>query len=269
MKSPSRHSNRPGSRVSGSRRSGFTVALVGPDGAGKTTIARRLERELDLPAKYLYMGVNAESSNRLLPTTRLVRRLRRRRGYVNVNANERGDVNGSVAATHTARHVRVASSVRSAMRLVNRLAEEWYRQLMAWYWVARGTVVVFDRHFFFDYYAHDVANQVGLELSRRIHGAILNRVYPRPDLVIFLDAPAEVLYARKPEGTPELLQARRQEYVDLAAVVDRLVVVDTVRDPEQVIADVKHAVMDFAEEMREGRRSPDARDGSTGMRIRQ
>src|SRR5437667_23836 len=51
----------------------FTVALIGPDGAGKTTIGRRLEKSLPLPVRYLYMGVNAEASNALLPTTRVLR----------------------------------------------------------------------------------------------------------------------------------------------------------------------------------------------------
>jgi len=58
----------------------FTVALVGPDGAGKTTIARRLVQVLPRPAKYLYMGVNWDASDPLRPTTRLVQRIRRVRG---------------------------------------------------------------------------------------------------------------------------------------------------------------------------------------------
>jgi hypothetical protein len=61
--------------------SAFTVALIGPDGAGKTTVARRLEQTgLEVPVKYLYMGINADASNHLLPTTRLVRALKRARG---------------------------------------------------------------------------------------------------------------------------------------------------------------------------------------------
>jgi shikimate kinase len=35
------------------RTPGFTVALIGPDGAGKTTVARRLQRELALPVEYV------------------------------------------------------------------------------------------------------------------------------------------------------------------------------------------------------------------------
>ena len=47
-----------------------TVALIGADGAGKTSVARALERSRDLPIKYLYMGINTEASNHMLPTTR-------------------------------------------------------------------------------------------------------------------------------------------------------------------------------------------------------
>ena len=58
----------------------FTVALIGPDGAGKTTIGKRIEHTLPLPVKYVYMGVNLDSSNHMLPTTRLIKALKRMRG---------------------------------------------------------------------------------------------------------------------------------------------------------------------------------------------
>jgi hypothetical protein len=56
----------------------FTVALIGGDGSGKTTIARKLEQSDRIPAKRLYMGMSAQSSDIALPTTRLVLYVKRR-----------------------------------------------------------------------------------------------------------------------------------------------------------------------------------------------
>ena len=60
--------NRPVPRIEPSERQGvaaltFTVALVGGDGSGKTSVARQLERSPTLRCKYLYMGQSLLSSN--------------------------------------------------------------------------------------------------------------------------------------------------------------------------------------------------------------
>ena len=46
---------------------GSTVALIGSDGAGKSTVARRVVERLPFPSEYLYMGVNLEASPVMLP----------------------------------------------------------------------------------------------------------------------------------------------------------------------------------------------------------
>ena len=55
------------------------VALIGCDGAGKTTVGRALEREAGLPVRYLYMGVAADSSNHRLPTAPIAGAVKRAR----------------------------------------------------------------------------------------------------------------------------------------------------------------------------------------------
>lgn len=221
----------------GSMRAGFTVALIGPDGAGKTTVARALEGALPFPVEYLYMGVNPDSSNHLLFTTRAVHAFRRRRGARADTAGPRDPQQAEVVSSKgfARRNLR---SARSFVRLANRLAEEWHRALLASLHRRRGEVVVFDRHFFADYFAYDIAVKPRRTASRRLHGFVLSRLYPKPDLVIYLDAPAEILFERKGEGTVESLERRRREYLALGKVLDEFAVVDASRSLEAVTRDV-------------------------------
>jgi thymidylate kinase len=224
-------------------RRGFTVALIGCDGAGKTTVARALERVAGLPVRYLYMGVSAESSNRQLPSTRIAHAVKRRAAATRRPAAARA---GPAPRPRRVRRARRAG--RSALRLANRLAEEWYRQLIAQALMSRGSIVVFDRHFLADYHAFDVAG-AGRPLSRRIHGWLLMHAYPRPDLVVLLDAPPEVLFARKGEGTLASLARRREDYLDLAGAtgIDRsFAVVSATQPVDTVVADVTRIVREAA-----------------------
>jgi thymidylate kinase len=221
----------------------FTVALIGADGAGKTTVSRRLEKALPLPVKYIYMGVNLGSSNHMLPTTRLLRLLRHARGG-------KSDVGGPPDPNRIRTHPKgaryITSNVKSSLHLANRIAEEWFRQILTWYYQWHGYIVIFDRHFFFDYYAYDIAHAAGeLSLGRRVHGFMLKRVYPKPDLVILLDAPPEVLFARKHEGTLELLESRRQEYLQLRQVLKYFSIVDASQKEDEVVRQVIKVISDF------------------------
>src|SRR5262249_48745517 len=57
------------------RTRGLTVALLAPDGAGKTTLARSLGEAFYLPTRYIYMGANPQSGSIMLPTTPLLAQL--------------------------------------------------------------------------------------------------------------------------------------------------------------------------------------------------
>jgi len=129
---------------------------------------------------------------------------------------------------------------RAGLRLTNRLAEEWYRQLIAHAYVARGWIVVFDRHFLADYHASDVAG-AGRSFGRRVHGWMLMHAYPRPALLILLDAPPEVLHARKGEGTLASLARRRADYLGLADAV-----VPATQPLPAVVTDVAALIRDAA-----------------------
>jgi len=211
-----------------------TVALIGPDGSGKTTVARALATALPRPVRYLYMGVSADSSNVMLPTTRLARRVKRAFGGPPDTAGPPSHDAIAERRRPTSLPRRALRSVRAALRLGNRFAEEWYRQLVAWRWQRDGAIVIYDRHFFVDYHAYDVSGEHARSLEQRIHGRLL-RLLPKPDLVVYLDAPGEVLLARKGEGTAEALEQRRLEYRAIAPTVPRFVEVDATQPIEVVV----------------------------------
>lgn len=225
----------------------FTVALVGPDGAGKTTIGREIEQVLSLPVKYVYMGINPDASNLLLPTTWLILKVKRAMGKP---SNMSGPPDPDRAKLRPKSRIkRVLANVKSILGLANRLSEEWYRQLVVWFYQSRGYIVLFDRHFFFDYYFHHiVGNSLAKSTSDRIHGFFLSRLYPRPGLVICLDAPAEVLFERKGEGTVALLERRRQEYLRLQDVVKNFVMVDVTKPKDEVLREVSEVILRFSQQ---------------------
>lgn len=228
----------------------FSVALVGPDGSGKTTISRRLRETLPLPIKYVYMGVNPDSSNLMLPTTWLLNKIKRGLGA-------EPDTRGPRAIEEAVRPRpknplrRVLAEIKSALLLTNRIAEEWFRQGLTWLYTWRGYVVLFDRHFFSDYYAYDIApTPYRKPWTRRLHGWMLDRVYPKPDLMIYLDAPAEVLLARKGEGTVEVLEERRRAYLEMRAHVPNFVRVDATQPEDVVLRQVTDLILTFKRDRR-------------------
>ena len=223
---------------------GMTVALVGADGAGKSTLARLLrDADLPRPVETVYMGVNLEASTLMLPTTWLLLAAKRRRGgRPDLVATDLGARPG----TPTGPGARARRPARELARFAVWSTEEWLRQVVVALHSARGRIVVFDRHFVADYWHADAAAVGAGEARRgaasRAHGWLLRNLYPRPDLTLCLDAPAEVLYARKPEASVAWLEERRRQYLALDSVVPRLVVLDAVRPIEAVLAEAVDAI---------------------------
>jgi thymidylate kinase len=185
-----------------------TSALIGPDGAGKTAITRKLQESGVLPFRYLYMGVNIAASNVALPTARLAEWAKRRLGRGGSSSA------GAPPRSHAAGRRRrgVIAHAWSAARLAHRLADAWFRQLVSWSYELRGYVVLYDRHFALDF-VDEIAADASEPLDRRVYRWTLTHLYPKPDVVIFLDAPGAVLHARKGESTVEELERRRQAFL--------------------------------------------------------
>ena len=173
-------------------RPGVRVALLGPDGAGKSTTIGALQRA-GVVSSTVYLGV-APASHR----------------------SDGRSVPG-VALLGTARRLVAAWLTAAARR-------------------RRGESVALDRH--------PLEATIGPPTSKRTTIArrwILAHLLPRPEAVVVLMAPAEVLHRRKPEHDLDDVRAKRDRYLALAQ--DRgYPVVDTTADPSEVVAEIERIV---------------------------
>ena len=216
---------------------GFVVAIIGADGAGKSTIAGRLIDAYPLLMKYIYMGASTEASNVTLPTSRLLTSMKRRRIAQISGESNRLPPAAMMTDAMSARLPR--GKIVKALGVINRIAEEWYRQVFVWYYTWRGYIVICDRHFLYEY-SPDIQSLGSKDqrLSVRLHASLLSRFFPKPDLTVFLDAPPEVLYARKPEWTIEHLENQRAGIIEQGGTGKNFVYVDATQPEDIVFSDV-------------------------------
>lgn len=83
---------------------------------------------------------------------------------------------------------------------------------LAKYHRMRGRLVLLDRV----PYDAILPGAVDMSIGGRIATALAFRLGPEPDVLIVLDAPGEVMFARKGEHSAEILEQRRQSYLELA-----------------------------------------------------
>ncbi len=174
---------------------GIAITTIGPDGAGKTTLAEGLRERLPFPSRYVYMGVWRE-----YPWDRWIR-------------------------------------VVPGARLVMRMGRLGYRTAQARYHRTRGRIVLLDR------FTYDVLlPSADLDWRGRITAWLVRRLCAEPELVIVLDAPAELMWERKHEQGIEELERRRLTYLQVADSREFSIVIDARQTIEQVRDQAERAI---------------------------
>lgn len=221
-----------------------SVAIIGQDGAGKTTISQMVLEQLPYKMKYIYMGRNVESGNYSLPTSKFIHL------YKIYIYKKKHKISDSCTAKKLSLHeidkdrkVDTRGRIGALLRLLNRLAEEWYRLFISWSYQIRGYLVIYDRHFIFDFIPDKLDSSLTKKrLTTKIHNWVLNNLYELPSLIIFLNAPAELLYARKGEATVEYIKAKNETFLEFGKKVKSFEIVDASQPVEKVFDDVSKKI---------------------------
>lgn len=176
---------------------GPVVGVMAPDGAGKTTLLRGLQAALPLPTKYVYMGM--------------------------WGAGPWDSWLGNVPGGRTVK--KIYRAVRGG--------------LLARFWSLLGRLVLMDR---VPYDALLPGAGTGGASNGAVGGilakatnAIAFAVVRPPDLLLVLDVPGQVMFDRKGEHSPEILEGWRLAYRNLAAQLPGSTVIDAAQAPERVL----------------------------------
>ncbi|GAB4294779.1 MAG: hypothetical protein Kow0098_16560 [Ignavibacteriaceae bacterium] len=224
-----------------------TIALIGADGSGKTTIAKMILQTSGIKWKYIYMGLNIESSNYSLPTSKLMYYLKVMK-YKKKHKELKNEKlrNLSLHKLHDDRREDPRGKIGATARLINRIAEALYRQFFALFFQILGYTILFDRHFLFDASTSSTGEKLKRQrLSTKLHRWFLNNLYPKPGLAILLYAPAEVLYNRKGEADVEYLESRNRSFLKTGRSLDNFVVIDATQSIDKVFEDVMSNIREF------------------------
>ena len=127
------------------------------------------------------------------------------------------------------------STLTSIAKISVWLLEEWYAALFL---EKRTTLLICDRYY------HDLL----IDPIRYRYGGpmwiarLVGKFMPQPGLWVLLDAPAEVLQARKQEVSFNETVRQRQEYMNFVCKQRKHVIVDASKPLDKVITYVEHAI---------------------------
>jgi thymidylate kinase len=199
-----------------SQPTGGWVAFIGPDGSGKSAVISAIRQQFTFAYREVRCFHLRPKSLRKTP---------------------------SVGAAVTDPHGQRPRGLLMSLAKVLFLLADYFVGFLAQVAPAirRSQLLIFDR------YIYDLL----IDCKRIRYGGPLwllrfvARIVPRPDLVILLDAPAEVLWSRKQEVPFEEVVRQREAYLQVARGMSSTIIVNAARPLADVIHDVDCAIVEY------------------------
>jgi thymidylate kinase len=234
--------NRIGARARARvRPEGLMVAFLGTDGAGKSTVTAKVEQDL-APA-----FASTERYHRPVETVLWRMRQRIKRYRTRTPSVEPTGESESVADGRLAQLPPFSAPPRKLPASLIKLGLWWADYTVLGYFLTiyprlvKSTLVLFDRYYY-DLLVYPRSYRYGgpLWLAR-----FVGRLIPQPHLVILLDAPPEVIQARKQELTFEQTAYERKAYLEVAKGLSEAHVVDASRPIDDVVNEVEEIILGY------------------------
>ena len=218
---------------------GLMVAFLGVDGAGKSTVMARVERDL-APA---FWSTKRYHGRALYSPLRWTKRVRSQR-QLRQQEVQRAATNPHAMLPQRNPHSKPSRGL--ALSLV-KLAIWWADYTFLGYTadiypsLRRSTLVLIDRYY----------QDLLVDPKRHRYGGpwwlarFVGQFYPRPHVLVLLDAPAEVLHSRKREVPLEETARQREAYLKLVRKLPNSHVVDASKPVHEVVSEIEQIVLDY------------------------